>query len=89
MLFDGPPAALPTATLRPTPSQPRHRVAGLHVLHWLASALRWARPRTVPLVVAFVGMIAVLGAHRYLLTFTPDAPTSVGQLPTGPVTAIR
>ena len=67
MLFDGPPAALPTASLRRTAGEPRRQVVKLHVLHWLASALRWARPRTVPLVVAFLGMLAVLGARHYLL----------------------
>jgi hypothetical protein len=76
MLFDAPPAALPVATLRPAGTAPRHEVASLHVLHWLASALRWARPRAVPLVVAFVGMLAVLGATKYLLAFSDPPPAA-------------
>jgi hypothetical protein len=90
MLFDCRPAALPTAKLRPTATQPRHEVASLHVVHWLVSALGWARPRAVPLFAAFLGMIAVLGATRYLLTFSVQCarPAVIGQASPGETPAI-
>lgn len=68
MLFDGP-AALPTATLRSRASEARHRVIAADLHGWLANRWCWVRPRTVPLLVAFVGMIAVLGATKYLSVY--------------------
>jgi hypothetical protein len=69
MLFDGPPAELPTATLRSGGSHARHRVISGHLVHWIVSRWAWVRPRTVPMIAAFVGMIAVLGATRYLSAY--------------------
>jgi hypothetical protein len=68
MLFDGP-ADLPTATLRSRASEARHRVLAADLHGWLASRWRWVRPRTVPLLVAFAGMLAILGATKYLLVY--------------------
>ncbi len=68
MLFDGP-ADLPTATLRSRASEARHRVIAADLHGWLAHRWRWVRPRTVPLLVAFVGMLAVLGATKYLSVY--------------------
>jgi len=68
MLFDGP-AALPTATLRSRASEARHRVIAADLHGWLANRWCWVRPRTVPLLVAFVGMLAVLGATKYLSVY--------------------
>jgi len=36
---------------------------------WLATRWSWLKPRTVPLLVAFAGMLAILGATKYLSTF--------------------
>jgi len=69
MLFDGAQAELPTATLRSSASQARHRVVVGDLHRWLADRWRWLRPRTVPLLVAFAGMFAILGATKYLSTF--------------------
>jgi hypothetical protein len=68
MLFDGP-ADLPTATLRSRAKAARHRVIAADLSSWLATRWRWLRPRTVPLLVAFVGMLAVLGATKYLTAY--------------------
>ncbi|HEX7836885.1 MAG TPA: hypothetical protein VF469_05450 [Kofleriaceae bacterium] len=69
MLFDGLPAELPTAMLLPGASHARHRVIGGRLRHWLDDRWAWLRPRTVPLIVALVGMIAVLGSTKYLSTY--------------------
>jgi hypothetical protein len=66
MLFDGFPAELPTATLVPGARHARHRVISGRLVQWLSTRWAWVRPRTVPMIAAFVGMLAVLGATRYL-----------------------
>jgi hypothetical protein len=68
MLFDGP-ADLPTATLRSRASEARHRVLAADLHGWLANRWSWVRPRTVPLLVAFAGMLAILGATKYLSVY--------------------
>jgi hypothetical protein len=74
MLFDGLPAELPTAMLLSGASHARHRVIGGHLRHWLDDRWAWLRPRTVPMIVAFVGMLAVLGSTKYLSSFACSAP---------------
>ena len=74
MLFDGAPAELPTATLRPGAALARHRILGGHLRRWLDDRWTWLRPRTVPMIVAFAGMIAVLGTTKYLSTYACTAP---------------
>ena len=83
MLFDGLPPELPTATLLSSARHGRHRVIGGHLRHWLSDRWAWLRPRTVPMIVAFVGMLAVLGSTKYLSTYacTPHhSVTSSGDL---------
>ena len=75
MLFDGVPAELPTATLLPSSSVARRRAIGGHLRHWLGDRWTWLRPRTVPMIAAFIGMLAVLGSTKYLSTFAM-APSS-------------
>jgi hypothetical protein len=74
MLFDSLPAELPIATLLSDAHQARHRVIGGHLRHWLDERWTWLRPRTVPMIVAFVGMLAVLGSTKYLSTYAGSAP---------------
>lgn len=69
MLFDGLPAELPTATLVPTAAHDRHRALGGRIRQWFDDRWAWIRPRTVPLIAAFAGMIAVLGTTKYLSTY--------------------
>lgn len=79
MLFDGFPAELPIATLLPSAAHSRHRVIGGHLRHWLHDRWTWLRPRTVPMIVAFMGMIAVLGSTKYLSSFA-SAPIHAASL---------
>jgi hypothetical protein len=65
VLFDGPPAELPIATLRSTISAaPFRRLRGA-LDRDLARRWAWLRPRAVPLIVAFAGMLATLAAVKY------------------------
>lgn len=74
MLFDAAPAELPTATLVHGTGDARHRVLQSQLRHWLAARWSWIRPRTVPLVAAFAGMIALLGTTHYLSTLSIPPP---------------
>ena len=69
MLFDGLPAELPIATLLPSAAHARHRVIGGHLRHWFDDRWAWLRPRTVPMIAAFAGMLAVLGTTKYLSSY--------------------
>jgi hypothetical protein len=69
MLFDGLPAELPVATLLPSAAHARHRVIGGHLRHWFDDRWAWLRPRTVPMIAAFAGMLAVLGTTKYLSSY--------------------
>ena len=69
MLFDGYPAELPIATLLPSAAHARHRVIGGHLRHWFDDRWAWLRPRTVPMIAAFAGMLAVLGSTKYLSSY--------------------
>jgi len=53
------PGPLPVATLR-------NRGARYWAGDWLAERWAWLRPRSIPLVVAFLGMIGMLASMRYL-----------------------
>jgi len=64
MLFDGPPAELPIATLMPGALPARRYLAGA-LARWLAERAAWIAPRTIPLAVAALGLIATLGAVKY------------------------
>jgi hypothetical protein len=78
MIFDQPPAELPVATLRP-------RETGAQLLldlrGWIASKWRWLRPRSIPVAVAFAGMLGVLASASYLRELAHQPPTSSEQLP--------
>lgn len=65
VLFDGPPAELPIATLRPTVSSAWGRCLLGDLDRGLTRRLAWLRPRAVPLIVAFTGMLATVGAVKY------------------------
>ncbi len=71
MIFDHPPAALPTATLR-------SRESGT----WIAATARghardawhWFRPRTVPVIAAMFGFLAILASTQYLRRLATETP---------------
>jgi hypothetical protein len=63
MVFDGPGAKLPIATLRS--SGPRRRVLVVEIARWLSLRWAWVRPRAVPLLAAMVGLLITVGAMKY------------------------
>jgi hypothetical protein len=71
MLYDGPRAELPIATLLASGSQTRRRI---DLDRWLSLRWDWVRPRAVPLLAAFVGLLLTLGAVKYtsLLSYDRD-----------------
>jgi hypothetical protein len=71
MIFDQPPAELPVATLVPRDGKTQLR-ADLHA--WFAAKWQWFKPRTIPMIVAFVGMLAVIGSANWLRNYARRAP---------------
>ena len=71
MLFDQPPAQLPVATMIP---KDRGTQLAADLRAWFAARWQWFRPRTIPMVVAFVGMLAVIGAATWLRNYARRAP---------------
>lgn len=71
MIFDPPPAELPVATLRARDIRTKLRA---DLIAWLSAKWQWFRPRTVPIIVALVGMLAVIGSASYLRNFARPAP---------------
>jgi hypothetical protein len=78
MIFDQPPAELPVATLRPRETGAQLL---LDVRGWLVSKWRWLRPRSIPVAVAFAGMLGVLASASYLRELAHQPPPPGEQLP--------
>jgi hypothetical protein len=64
MLFDQV-RELPVATLRRAPGSRLALFAG-DLQRWWIARWQWFRPRTVPVLVAFLGMLGVIQAVNYL-----------------------
>jgi hypothetical protein len=66
VLFDHGPAEFPVAAVRPR--EPRARMIALvgDLQHWLVAQWQWFRPRTVPVAVAALSMVAILKSAAYL-----------------------
>lgn len=62
------PYELPSATLHT-----RGTLVGTF-RRWLTAQWRWLRPRTIPVVVAFIGLCGVVAATNYLTNFTHADP---------------
>lgn len=73
MIFDHR-AELPTATLLPRDSSAQ---LSLDARNWFGKRWQWLRPRTVPVLVAFVGMLAILASANYLRNLAREAPEQV------------
>ena len=73
MLFDRG-SELPMATVRRAPMEWGDLLAG-DFLRWSLTRWQWLRPRMVPVVVAFIGMLGMLQAVDYL-SHPPDAQAS-------------
>jgi len=79
MIFDQPAAKLPVATV--VPREARAQLAA-DLRAWFVAKWAWFRPRTIPMVVALLGMLAVLGSATYLREYArqlPDRATSAPQ----------
>ncbi len=74
MLFDRT-AELPVATVRRPPGS-TVEVMTSDFRRWLAARWQWFKPRTIPVTVAFVGMLGVLQAVSYLSTPPAEATTT-------------
>ncbi|MEO8842553.1 MAG: hypothetical protein ABI591_15700 [Kofleriaceae bacterium] len=66
MIFHTGPAEFPVATLVPHDSASFARVAAADLGRWFAAKWAWLRPRTVPVLVAALGFVAVLASANYL-----------------------
>jgi hypothetical protein len=71
MLFDQPPSELPVARLHQRGRLPSMSHA---LVEWLAARWQWLRPRTVPVIVAFIGMCAVMASAHYLSKLATQMP---------------
>jgi len=66
VLFDHGPCEFPVAVVVPHDSRSQLQTLAGDLRTWLTTQWRWLRPRTVPLIVAALGMVAVLGSADYL-----------------------
>lgn len=77
MIFDQGPSELPVATLRPREPRAWATVLARDLGAWIAARWHWLRPRTVPVLVAAMGMFWVLAAANYLTHQHDSAPVRV------------
>jgi hypothetical protein len=61
-------AKLPVATLLPRRTDGRPAVITGALQRWIEQRWMWVRPRAIPLFVAFMGLVGVLNARRYLIS---------------------
>ena len=77
MLFDGPPAELPTATLVPSGLPTARQIAG-DFDRWLARRWAWLAPRAIPMLVATLGLVATLACVKYAGVWARSSRLSLG-----------
>ena len=78
MLFDAPPADLPLVTVRRmAPPDRGHLILG-DLDRWLSRRWAWLQPRAVPMIVAFAGLLGVLGVAKYGGAWTRDDSIALG-----------
>lgn len=84
-------AKLPVATLRPQRGDGRQTVLTGALQRWLEARWLWLRPRFIPLLVAFMGLVGVLNARSYLIALArygtptisqhaPDLPSTIHEV---------
>ena len=84
-MFDAP-RELPVATVRRAPAPVVARLAGAFAA-WLGARWQWLRPRSIPVLVAALSLVALVNAVNYLgrahavsaqvsLTDAPSLPAS-------------
>lgn len=78
MAFDHGPAEFPVATMRPREARGQAVAAVAAFQRWLLARWQWFKPRTLPCVVATLGLFAMIGAGDYLAHHLdqpkPEAP---------------
>jgi len=77
MLFDQV-GELPVATVRRSTRSPVELFAS-ELARWFAARWQWFKPRTIPVTVAFLGMLAVIHAVNYL-SHPPVASTETASV---------
>jgi hypothetical protein len=78
MLFDQRPTELPVATLR---SHSWRATIASDFRRWTNARWRWLAPRTVPVLVAMIGMVALLASAHYLSNLAMQPPERVENAP--------
>ncbi|HET9991734.1 MAG TPA: hypothetical protein VFQ65_24565 [Kofleriaceae bacterium] len=66
VIFQSGPVEFPVATLRPHDPGSHVRALSGELARWLVAKWAWLRPRTVPVMVAALGLYAVLQSADYL-----------------------
>ncbi len=66
VIFHTGPAEFPVATIVPHDGASFARVASADLGRWFTAKWTWFRPRTVPVLVAALGFVAVLASADYL-----------------------
>jgi len=66
VIFHTGPTEFPIATVVPHDSASFARVATADLARWFTTKWTWLRPRTVPVLVAALGLVAVLASADYL-----------------------
>ena len=66
VVFQAGPFEFPTATLVPHDGGAHAQAIAGEFFRWLAAKWSWLRPRTVPVMVAALGLLAVLESADYL-----------------------
>lgn len=86
MLFDRV-GELPVATLRRT-SRSKVELVAEGLAQWFTARWKWLQPRTIPVTVAFLGMLAMIQAVSYLANppaaIMKTAVIRIDHGPTGP-----
>jgi len=77
MLFDGPPAELPTAKLLPSGLPTGRQIIG-EIDRWLDRRWAWIAPRAIPLLVATLGLVATLASVKYAGLWARSSRLSLG-----------
>jgi hypothetical protein len=72
MLFTA--ADLPQAIV--IPREGRARLSA-ETRRWASARWSWLRPRTLPMLVAFTGLVAIIASGRYLSNMTPKPPKMI------------
>jgi hypothetical protein len=79
VMFDVEPSELPVATIVPKRNKLANAMVALE--GWLAGRLSWLRPRVIPVAVAFIGMMLVLGSMKHLARIASGDPQVAMQAP--------